>query len=307
MIYDYARRQIVDAGALHSALVSGYAEQCNGRWHAGPNDGYFLGHLPQHLKGAGLNEQLSSLMGDSRWLSRQLESSLGVTGLGRVLFCTEEPPTREVPSFFRVLLEGPPGSGKTRFALQLLVRMAASGSRCAFFTADLASAAWLLQQTRYMAKNTRGDESAEAPNSQTLSNIRIAPASDLFAANALQQRLAHLIPPTFAAVFIEGVPAAIDRRNAYALLEHFAKTFTIGLVETELVHSTDGTVLENIADVVIRFSIDPRAFPAVRTLKILKSRRLNSSWGPHRFRLENIGMSQRDSGVSVLVLPDDRA
>lgn len=78
----YARSQIDDLAALHSAFADAYLDR---RGHAtanhpdspyaGLNDGYFFQHLPWHLTQAGRQDTLAALLFDFDWLKAKLDAT----------------------------------------------------------------------------------------------------------------------------------------------------------------------------------------------------------------------------------------
>ena len=72
---DYIRAQNSDLLGLHKCLLDGYRKKSPGRWHRGPNDGYFFQKLGYHLLEAGQSDELRGLLFDFRWLQAQLDAS----------------------------------------------------------------------------------------------------------------------------------------------------------------------------------------------------------------------------------------
>lgn len=79
--FDYARTMLGEQQPFHARLVEAYRAACNGRWDAGPEDGYFHLMLPRHMAGAGQHEELASLLTDPEWIARKLR----VEGMQQVL------------------------------------------------------------------------------------------------------------------------------------------------------------------------------------------------------------------------------
>ncbi len=67
--------EFAELDKLHLHLLSAYRRQCPQGWAHGPDDGYFLQHLPLHLASAGRSQELKSLLLDFDWLSRKLEAT----------------------------------------------------------------------------------------------------------------------------------------------------------------------------------------------------------------------------------------
>jgi NB-ARC domain/SIR2-like domain/APAF-1 helical domain len=75
--YDYVRMlRKQKLGKLHSDLLTGYKAKCTSGWASGPDDGWFLQHLSNHLCDAGRAEELANLLLDPRWLERKTTSGL---------------------------------------------------------------------------------------------------------------------------------------------------------------------------------------------------------------------------------------
>jgi WD40 repeat protein len=72
--WDYLVSRSTDAAALHAALLDAYAPDCPDGWPSGPDDGYFHGHLVQHLTGAGREDEARSLLRDFSWLTAALRA-----------------------------------------------------------------------------------------------------------------------------------------------------------------------------------------------------------------------------------------
>lgn len=60
------------AAALHSQLLTGYAQRCPNGWPTGPNDGYFYQNLAHHLNAAGRQEELEDLLLSPAWMEAKL-------------------------------------------------------------------------------------------------------------------------------------------------------------------------------------------------------------------------------------------
>ena len=65
-------RAAANLPALHDGLLAAYAEQCDGDWAAGPDDGYFRQHLARHLLSAGRLAELQALLLDLDWMNTKL-------------------------------------------------------------------------------------------------------------------------------------------------------------------------------------------------------------------------------------------
>jgi|HubBroStandDraft_1064217.scaffolds.fasta_scaffold00257_13 WD40 repeat protein len=65
----------------HRYLVERYRTACSGEWASGPDDGYYLQHIPWHLAQAGEGPDLRALLFDPGWLHRALR----VTGVNAVI------------------------------------------------------------------------------------------------------------------------------------------------------------------------------------------------------------------------------
>lgn len=72
---DYVRKQCDELPTLHRQLLDGYWQVCIGGWATGPDDSYFFQNLPYHLKQAGQDDELRSLLLDLRWLQAKLKST----------------------------------------------------------------------------------------------------------------------------------------------------------------------------------------------------------------------------------------
>jgi len=72
--YDFVRSQGGDLKALHRRLLDAYGKKCPNGWPSGPDDGYFFQHLAYHLSGAGLLEDLKSLLLDFNWIRSKLDA-----------------------------------------------------------------------------------------------------------------------------------------------------------------------------------------------------------------------------------------
>jgi WD40 repeat protein len=73
--HDFAVKRVVDLLALHRKLLDAYEKECPNGWHTGPNDGYFLQHLTNHLLHSGRKKDLKELALDFRWLEVRLEKT----------------------------------------------------------------------------------------------------------------------------------------------------------------------------------------------------------------------------------------
>jgi WD40 repeat protein len=72
--WDYLVSRSTDTAALHAALLDAYAPDCPDGWPSGPDDGYFHGHLVQHLTGAGREDEARSLLRNFAWLTAALRA-----------------------------------------------------------------------------------------------------------------------------------------------------------------------------------------------------------------------------------------
>jgi WD40 repeat protein len=80
LIHDYcmrlSRKYFGDERALHTRLLDAYIRKCPKGWWAGPNDGYFLNHLRNHLIMSGRVGELADLLHDLRWLEAKNAAGL---------------------------------------------------------------------------------------------------------------------------------------------------------------------------------------------------------------------------------------
>ncbi len=72
LLFDYATGMVGDSTALHGQLLDAYRTQCPDGWASGPNDGYFLEHLCDHLAAAGRSEELHETLTDFRFLNEKV-------------------------------------------------------------------------------------------------------------------------------------------------------------------------------------------------------------------------------------------
>jgi WD40 repeat protein len=72
---DYARSYCHELPALHAALIDAYRAVTPAGWASGPDDGYFFGHLPQHLAAADQLGEIRALLCDYDWLAAKLRAT----------------------------------------------------------------------------------------------------------------------------------------------------------------------------------------------------------------------------------------
>lgn len=72
LLYEFVRERLGSErlGEAHRTLVAGYRSMCDGEWHKVPDDGYFFGHLTEHLHAAGLIDELYNLI-SREWMDVQ--------------------------------------------------------------------------------------------------------------------------------------------------------------------------------------------------------------------------------------------
>ncbi len=108
LIHDYcmrlARQQFGDEAALHERLLAAYRQSCSGGWWTGPNDGYFLEHLRQHLIEARQASELADLLHELRWAEAKNAAGLAF----------------DLPHDFSAAMEVLPESDNRRWMLKLL-------------------------------------------------------------------------------------------------------------------------------------------------------------------------------------------
>ena len=74
--HDYLRGVCQDVQRLHELLLNAYSKKTSqGKWHTGPNDGYFFQHLAYHLLNSGREAELKELALDLRWLEARIEKT----------------------------------------------------------------------------------------------------------------------------------------------------------------------------------------------------------------------------------------
>jgi WD40 repeat protein len=79
--HDYLRNVRSDLQGLHRLILDAYKNKTSqGRWHTGPDDGYFFQHLAYHLCHAGRHDCLKALLIDFDWMQARIRST-DVTGL----------------------------------------------------------------------------------------------------------------------------------------------------------------------------------------------------------------------------------
>lgn len=71
-----AEKQFGSLAALHRRLLDAYRAKCPSAWDTGPNDGYFLGHLRDHLVAAGKVEELVAIAVSLRWLETKANAGM---------------------------------------------------------------------------------------------------------------------------------------------------------------------------------------------------------------------------------------
>ena len=76
LLFDFASRLAEDKKALHQRLLDAYRQKCPEGWATGPNDGWFLQNLRDHLLAADGAEELIGLLLDLHWLERKVETGL---------------------------------------------------------------------------------------------------------------------------------------------------------------------------------------------------------------------------------------
>ena len=80
LIHDYcvrlAPQKCGGPSGLHTRLLDAYQRICPDGWWSGPNDGYFLDHLRDHLALAGRGSGLADLLLELRWLEAKNAAGL---------------------------------------------------------------------------------------------------------------------------------------------------------------------------------------------------------------------------------------
>jgi KaiC/GvpD/RAD55 family RecA-like ATPase len=311
LIHDYVQQEAGDPTRRHVALVAAYREKCSNGWYTGPNDGYFFDHLGYHLKQAGLAEELSSLLGDARWLSSRLRvSQTGVVGLDSVLFGPDPATDGSLPTINSILIQGPPGTGKTQFALQLLVRMASFGSRCTLITTDNEEerARTLLQRVRLSGRVDRSEDAGlpaqrSAPGDPEV-EVRFCDST----ADRTQffDSLMKSIPQDSAAVLIDDIPTAAHRQHVAALVRYLTENNILGLFVSETgmgrESGDDRPVLAYVADVVVALGVRETGGYRQGTIEVQKHRGQPHPRGIHMLRIQSAS-DGHDRGVEVVVFP----
>ncbi len=83
LMRSYAERIAPDEQALHRDVVEAYRAVCPDGWESGPDDGYFLDHLPLHLARAELWNELSASLLSKKLgiMPRWVEQGMGRQGI----------------------------------------------------------------------------------------------------------------------------------------------------------------------------------------------------------------------------------
>jgi hypothetical protein len=68
ILHDFVTKLAGDPAPQNKKLIEAYRKHCFCGWATGPNDGYFLQHLFNHMVAAGLWEELTSLLLDPTWI-----------------------------------------------------------------------------------------------------------------------------------------------------------------------------------------------------------------------------------------------
>jgi len=76
LIWDFASKATRDRRRLHESLLEAYRKCCPSGWWCGPNDGYFLTHLRQHMIAADQADKLANLLCELRWLEVKNEAGM---------------------------------------------------------------------------------------------------------------------------------------------------------------------------------------------------------------------------------------
>jgi WD40 repeat protein len=77
LLHRFAASRRLDREALHQAMLDAYRAKCSdGDWASGPNDGYFLENVADHLIEAGRGGELSDLLLELRWLQAKADAGL---------------------------------------------------------------------------------------------------------------------------------------------------------------------------------------------------------------------------------------
>src|SRR5262249_15802684 len=80
--HDYLRATAKDLVGLHKDLIELYRRRSPEGGHAGPDDGYYLGHLSYHLAEAKMWDELAAVLLDQRFIRAKLDTPLGRGRLG---------------------------------------------------------------------------------------------------------------------------------------------------------------------------------------------------------------------------------
>lgn len=80
LIHDFATRDAIErtggVAPLHQMLLEAWRTKCPEGWPDGPNDGWFLQHLRDHLCAAERADELASLLLELRWLETKNDAGL---------------------------------------------------------------------------------------------------------------------------------------------------------------------------------------------------------------------------------------
>ena len=80
----------------YNALIIAYRLHCSEDWSTGIDDGYFFQYLPMHLRSAGLNDELRSLLFDRRWIDAKLRATTPEDVAGDFNLLTNDPEAEEL-------------------------------------------------------------------------------------------------------------------------------------------------------------------------------------------------------------------
>jgi len=73
--YDYLRSTQTNLDVLHKTLLDVYAEQLDGGWMNGPDDGYYYQKLPYHLIADSRLKDLQKMLLDITWIKNKLDAT----------------------------------------------------------------------------------------------------------------------------------------------------------------------------------------------------------------------------------------